>query len=220
MIRIALISVGFVAITLALILLQPTSGIRAPSPDLPAATMDVTRADTGLDAVLAIETDPLADSLDDAFNEPVLIPELTPTLDAISQDAPMPAPAAAAAPAIDAGLEDMIMTALKQGQSESYIDALVNQVARDRDLSMPSDLVTPDGRVNTNTLLSVLTEKALTQGPGAGLYVVQPGDTLATIAYRFYGQTSYSTEIFNANREALGTMAQLKVGQTLIMPAL
>ncbi|MBZ8118406.1 LysM peptidoglycan-binding domain-containing protein [Roseovarius sp. LXJ103] len=219
MIRIALISAGFFAITLALIVFQPTAGIRAPSPDLAGPAIGVTRANTGLDTVLAEENIPQVNSVIAARSEPTLVPEPALIPEAAPQAAPAPE-ATTTGLAIDAGLEDIIMTALKQGQSEGYIDALVNQAARDGDMAMPSDLVTSDGRVNTNAMLSALTERALTEGPGAGLYVVQPGDTLATIAYRFYGQTRYSTEIFNANRDALGAMAQLKVGQTLVMPAL
>lgn len=242
MIRVALISASFFAITLALILLQPTSGLRAPDPD---NLGDVTRADTTLTAPLpaqsaASATEPSAAQIDMAVRlaDPALTnPALTnPAAAPAPFPAPFPAPLPAPAtqnqitqaqitprsldPAIEAGLENIIISALGQGQSQSYIDALVNQAARSGDITVPDQLITPDGRVNTTALLSTLTKKALTEGPGAGLYVVRPGDTLASIAYRFYGQTRFSTEIFNANRDQLGTSTQLKVGQKLVMPTL
>lgn len=40
--------------------------------------------------------------------------------------------------------------------------------------------------------------------PGATAYVVQPGDTLSSIARRFYQSPDLWWVIYNANREAIG----------------
>lgn len=49
-------------------------------------------------------------------------------------------------------------------------------------------------------------------------YVVQKGDTLSKISQRFYGSTKRSKEIYNANREKISNMNQLKVGTKIVIP--
>ena len=119
-------------------------------------------------------------------------------------------------------LEAMIVTALQQGQSHAFIDARINDAARRVRIDVPPQLRTPAGRVDTATLLSVLSGRTLHAGTtaAAGFYIVQPGDSLAAIAYRFYGATGFHDEIYRANHERLGTAWQLEVGQRLVMPAL
>lgn len=56
-------------------------------------------------------------------------------------------------------------------------------------------------------------------GPGKGTYVVEPGDTLASIAYRFYGQTSARHQIFEANKDRINASGKLKAGIALVLPA-
>ncbi len=49
-------------------------------------------------------------------------------------------------------------------------------------------------------------------------YVVQKGDTLSKISQHFYGSTKYSKEIYEANKNAIANMNQLKVGTKLVIP--
>lgn len=49
-------------------------------------------------------------------------------------------------------------------------------------------------------------------------YVVQKGDSLSKISSRFYGTTKYWKEVYNANKERIGNMNQLKVGTELTIP--
>lgn len=49
-------------------------------------------------------------------------------------------------------------------------------------------------------------------------YVVQRGDTLGAISFRFYGTTSRYMDIYNANRDQLSSPSSIKVGQTLVIP--
>jgi LysM repeat protein len=49
-------------------------------------------------------------------------------------------------------------------------------------------------------------------------YVVQPGDTLGRISFRFYGTTRRYMEIYNANRDQLSSPGNIKVGQRLLIP--
>lgn len=56
------------------------------------------------------------------------------------------------------------------------------------------------------------------QLPASRSYVVQKGDSLSKISSRFYGTTKYWKEIYNANKERIGNMNQLKVGTELTIP--
>lgn len=57
-----------------------------------------------------------------------------------------------------------------------------------------------------------------TPPPGARTYVVQPGDTLASISRKFYKSTARWKDIQDANFNALNGTNNLKPGQTLIVP--
>ncbi len=54
--------------------------------------------------------------------------------------------------------------------------------------------------------------------PGARTYVVQPGDTLASIARHFYKNSTRYKDIEDANYNRLGRKTRLKPGMTLIIP--
>lgn len=56
-----------------------------------------------------------------------------------------------------------------------------------------------------------------TDGPSR-TYVVQPGDTLGRISFKFYGTTSRYMDIYNANRDKLSSPSSIKVGQELVIP--
>ena len=50
------------------------------------------------------------------------------------------------------------------------------------------------------------------------LYDVRKGDTLSSIARRFYGDKKYAQNIFAANRDLLANPNALQVGMTLQLP--
>ncbi|MEX0302364.1 MAG: hypothetical protein AB3N24_08080 [Leisingera sp.] len=64
-------------------------------------------------------------------------------------------PAAPAAPAEGTALFKMVMTAAAQGQSEAYIDQLVNGAYERREITVPDSLIGAGGRVDTATLLAL-----------------------------------------------------------------
>src|SRR5437773_9467646 len=53
---------------------------------------------------------------------------------------------------------------------------------------------------------------------GSRTYVVQSGDTLASISRKFYKSSARWEKILDANKEDIPNPAKLKVGQTLIIP--
>ena len=54
--------------------------------------------------------------------------------------------------------------------------------------------------------------------PGTRTYQVQPGDTLASIARKFYKSKDRAKDIQDANQNAIPNVRKLKTGQTLIIP--
>lgn len=147
-----------------------------------------------------------------------------------------------------ATLETLVASALREGQTDSYINTLVNEAAGKGEISVPSALVTSDGRVDTAVLLSSLVTRAqeasgqipaarpqdvvaggvgvevrmVTPAIGQAVehqfYTVTPGDSLGSIAMRFYGDVRYFSAIFNANRALLSSPDKLRVGQRLVVP--
>lgn len=63
--------------------------------------------------------------------------------------------AAATAPAEGTALFKMVMTAAAQGQSEAYIDQMVNGAYARQEITVPASLIRADGRVDTATLLAL-----------------------------------------------------------------
>ena len=219
MIRIFLIVSAFFAVTIALILVQPSKPRR--SADLAAPNVaDVTRADTDLSSLAALAPVP---------TEPEAVapaPETPRIVRPKEATARIEVPQTAAAPAMSptlpgapSDLEALIIRALRQGQSESYIHALVNDAAKKGRVEAPKSLVTAEGQVDTALLLATLSEPANT-APEIQTYIVSFGDSLASIAYRFYGRTDAQANVLSANRETLADADRLTVGQVLTLPNL
>ena len=154
------------------------------------------------------------------------------------------APAAPAQP----DLQSLVAQALRDGQSDAYIDRLVNEAARAGDIAVPRELVTAEGRVDTATLLAaIVTEASAATGvapvlapapqpaeaPGlevrviqqndgtreARFYTVQPGESLGAIAHKLYGDAAFYPLIFEANRQIMPSPDRVRVGQRLVIPA-
>jgi tetratricopeptide (TPR) repeat protein len=61
-------------------------------------------------------------------------------------------------------------------------------------------------------------EASMMESPRARTYIVQRGDTLQSLALRYYGSRAAWEKIFQANRSGLPSKDQLKVGQQLVIP--
>ncbi len=62
------------------------------------------------------------------------------------------------------------------------------------------------------------TEPLPAERPRMHTYLVQKGDTLQSLALRYYGTRSAWEKIYQANRSGLPSKDQLKVGQQLVIP--
>lgn len=145
-------------------------------------------------------------------------------------------------------LEKLVANALMGGQPDAQIDQSVNEAASAGLVSVPAELVTPEGRVDTSVLLANLVSQArisaglaepvnpaevvvggervevhlVTKAGGqaeqARFYTVGRGDSLGAIALKFYGDVVYFPKIFEANRGILSSPDKLLVGQRLVIP--
>jgi tetratricopeptide (TPR) repeat protein len=66
--------------------------------------------------------------------------------------------------------------------------------------------------------IPLATESSSSESPHPHLYVVQKGDTLQSLALRYYGTRAGWERIYQANRSGLPSKDQLKVGQQLVIP--
>ena len=152
-------------------------------------------------------------------------------------------------PAAESPLELLVVRALKEGKSDGYIDTLVNEAAAAGDITVPRLLVTSDGRVDTHVLLtSIVTQATIAAGgaapavpdvptgDGTGVevrvvqrvteteqyrfYTVSRGDSLGSIAVKFYGDVNQYDLIYQANRQILSSPDTIRVGQRLSIPTI
>ena len=148
-------------------------------------------------------------------------------------------------PAAESALELLVVQALKEGQNDAYINTLVNEAAKAGEISVPDILVTSEGDVDTAVLLnSIITQAQIAAGgaepavpnvtSGEGVevrvvqrateaeqyrfYTVNKGDSLGSIAVKFYGNVNKFGRIFEANRQILSSPNAIQVGQRLSIP--
>lgn len=142
-------------------------------------------------------------------------------------------------------LQGIVAKALREGQSDAYIDALVNEAVGRGDITAPREIVTENGRVDTHVLLAglvaqatrdagLVAPKVAPSGEGVEVRVVQkadgaterhhfytvnPGDSLGAIAHRFYGDANRFMAIYEANRMIVSSPDKIRVGQRLVIPS-
>jgi nucleoid-associated protein YgaU len=120
-------------------------------------------------------------------------------------------------------LQELVSVSLTQGMTKQEIDQLFVQAVDHDTLIIPDTLRRSDGRPNTMAMLAKLvdattpTTTTLTRDVG-NTYVVRPGDSLASIAVKYYRSTDAVNDIFWANKDRLSDPDQLRVGQTIFLP--
>ena len=85
----------------------------------------------------------------------------------------------------------------------------------------PANVVTPSSAtaiVMAAAPIAAFAEPSTGEALRAHTYVVQRGDTLQSLALRYYGTRSAWEKIYQANRSGLPSRDQLKVGQQLVIP--
>ena len=117
-------------------------------------------------------------------------------------------------------LQELLSVALTQGMTGQEIDQLIVQAVDHGTLIIPDTLRRSDGRPNAMAMLvyaTTPTTPTLTRDVG-NIYVVRQGNSLASIAVKYYGSTDAVNDIFWANKYRLSDPDQLRVGQTIFLP--
>ncbi|MFZ7093031.1 LysM peptidoglycan-binding domain-containing protein [Primorskyibacter sp. 2E233] len=199
MIRMVLFAVGFVAITIALVVFQPGSNrgrdIAVPQP--------VTRAEPGLDTAEAV---PAAN--------PAQIPQAALVAPKPEKVAPTTVASMPNAAMDDQSLRKMTWETLSNlnqatghekapGQPGSLLHTIVR-----RSLNQAPSGEGPGG--NGAGSVSAATPD---------VYVVRPGDSLVSIAEAVYGDVNMTGPLFAANQTLLTRPDDLRPGQTLVLPS-
>lgn len=131
-------------------------------------------------------------------------------------------------------LHSLIIQAINEGRPDEYVNSLLNEAAEAGLVAVPQSLVTPEGSVDTKTLIAAIVDEAAAASDGVRpnarpttrkleksvTYTVKYGDSLAAIAYQYYGRTSAYQWIYAANKDSLSSPDKIQAGQTLIIPAI
>ena len=210
MLRTLVIGTILLSITIALLALQPSprsdrfvAPVVSEAPEAPGVEeIAVTRADTNLiTASITVPSVPKP-----VTPKPIVAEVNTPST-----------------PTTIKGLQELVSVAQTQGMTGQEIDQLIVQAVEHGTLIIPDTLRTPNGQPDTMAMLATLvdatTPSALTLIRDVGnTYVVRPGDSLASIAVKYYGSTDAVNDIFWANKDRLSDPDQLRVGQTIFLP--
>ena len=210
MLRTLVIGTIFLSITIALLALQPAprsdrfvAPVVSEAPAAPVVEeVAATRADTNL------------------MTAPITVPTVPKPV------APKPIVAEVNTPSTPTtikGLQELVSVALTQGMTGQEIDQLIVQAVDHGTLIIPDTLRTPNGQPDTMAMLATLVDATTPNTPTLtrdvrNTYVVRPGDSLASIAVKYYGSTDAVNDIFWANKDRLSDPDQLRVGQTIFLP--
>jgi len=210
MLRTLVIGTIFLSITIALLALQPSprsdrfvAPVVSEAPEAPSVEeIAATRADTNLmTASITVPSVPKP-----VTPKPIVAEVNTPST-----------------PTTIKGLQELVSVAQTQGMTGQEIDQLIVQAVEHGTLIIPDTLRTPNGQPDTMAMLATLVDATTPTAPTlirdvGNTYVVRPGDSLVSIAVKYYGSTDAVNDIFWANKDRLSDPDQLRVGQTIFLP--
>lgn len=200
MIRMVLLAACFLVITIALVIFQPGSGRQLAN--APQSEPAVTRATPALETP---RSEPgAASALSPASARPASTASAH-QVSAVTESADLD----------DEALRRMTWETLSNisratgkeaapGQPGSVLHTIVRRSLDDTPKQSASAPVTPVARQ---------------QASAPNIYVVQPGDTLVSIAERVYGDVNMTGPLFAANQAILSLPDDLRAGQTLVLPS-
>ena len=232
-----------VAVSAASRILAATGGAVQPEPTIKTDNSSISDTTAGVLSALGLATGAPAPTPASSTGDDQMMNMTAGALAGIRAITGQPAPETVESNS----LQSLVAKALQEGQNDAYIDALLNEAAQAGDVSVPAMLVTSDGRVDTSTLLASIVQQATTmttgQAPAAPttplgaadgvevrvvqragtteqykFYTVAEGDSLGSIAVKFYGSVEFYPKIFEANRQILSSPDRVQTGQRLVIP--
>lgn len=157
-IKMLLCASAVLCVTIGLILIIPDDDAPEPpqlavTPEAPVVEAEVSRSDASL---LSFDSLPASEAVSRQLRQPIRLTDS----DANRSDLRMMTALVLAdfghAPHHDDPLLRLLVQALSEGQSNAYIDALLNTAAARGDFTPPRQLVMTTGRMDTETLLVAL----------------------------------------------------------------
>ena len=122
-------------------------------------------------------------------------------------------------------LKDLLNEAIRQRQSDAYIRVLLNTGVERGTFDIPPTLRTTDGAFDAYSLLKAMAQTAGTPVPVIpeevetnGIQKIVPGDSLARLALRYYGQPLKYDLILAANPQINPANPVLTPGDVIQMP--
>ena len=164
-ITVLLIAVVFLFVTIGLLLIVPNdpSPTFAEAANTPAPVDDaeVSRSEASL---LELETLPAAEAVSRQLRQPIRLTDSNANRNDLNKLTTSVLTDFGYIPVQDDRLLGLLVQALSEGQSNAYIDALLNTAAARGEFTPPRQLLLRSGRMDTNTLLHALVRQVQNQG--------------------------------------------------------
>jgi len=131
----------------------------------------------------------------------------------------------------DKVLRALVIQAIQQSPDVQKVVAEVKRLQQEnadlkKQLAAASQTSKPATQPTTTTAVETKAPQTASAAPveqsqqSHQIYTVVAGDTLTKIATKFYGNAENWEPIYQANRDSLSSPSSLRVGQTLVIPAL
>lgn len=157
-IRMLLIATAFLFVTIGLILILPSDDQQAPrqlaeTQDTPMAEAQVSRAEASL---LTLDSLPASEAVSRQLRQPIRLTDSNANRSDLRKMAAAVLADFGHMPQPGDRLLTLLVQALSEGQSNAYIDALLNTAAARGEFAPPRQLLMATGRMDTETLLIAL----------------------------------------------------------------
>lgn len=219
LVRTAILAIGFLAITLALIILQPGPRQSYGDAELRAVTRTATEFDAKMSAA-AVQPIEVPEAMHEEHAQRPIEQVLTDVQTATAMaSAPVPArPAPVQATPqelrqtswnILESLNEVSGRNVPPGDPGSLLHTIVGRALQDSavQLGEPDIAQHRPGNISASSV------------PNNGEYLVRKNDTLLMIAQRLYGDPAAFVKIYEANRDQLSRPEDLRAGHLLRLPA-
>lgn len=167
-IKMLLVAAAFLFVAIGLILIIPEDTrtsqrqlAETPQTDVPNPTAEVSRSDATL---LTFDSLPAAEAVSRQLRQPIRLTDSNVNRSDLNKMSAAVLADFGYFPKADDRLMTLLVQALSEGQSNAYIDALLNTAAARGEFTPPRQLLTRTGRMDTERLLVALVRQVSGQG--------------------------------------------------------